>query len=489
MNYVFYDTESSGTSTRFDQVLQFAAVVTDEDFNEIDTLNVRCRLLPHVVPAVDALLVTGVNPYDLASQPLSAFEMACLVHEKMRTWGPAVYIGQNTLKFDEEILRETFYQNLLDPYVTTARGSIRADLLHILRAAHTADPDVIQITTTEKGNPSFKLDRIATLNGFPNHDAHDALGDVRATIYMARLIRERAPGTWGRMMSNADPKRAAELIERNRLVSLLTYFGKPKLVEATRLAAQPGNPKQVALFDVSVDPTPWLDLEAEDIARAMGWKGPKAAPVDTSAESEDEVLPPRGAQGPSPFHIVRTNAMPCVFVPGEPGAPVSDGDALERDVLIRRLDRIHGHPRFKDTVAAALELRSAFPKSPHIEEQIYDGFPSNEDKNRMRAFHATRSWAERLEIASGFQDIRLRKLGNRLIHANAPEVLPASLEAAATRAMVNDRILAQGKVPWTTLGAAKASLEGREDTAEIMEIRRWFAEFEEAVKARLEPVS
>ena len=60
---------------------------------------------------------------------------------------------------------------------------------------------------------------------------------------------------------------------------------------------------------------------------------------------------------------------------------------------------------------------------------------------------------------------------------------------AATRAMVNDRILAQGKVPWTTLGAAKASLEGREDTAEIMEIRRWFAEFEEAVKARLEPVS
>ena len=55
MPYVFYDTETTGTETAFDQILQFAAIKTDDDFNELDRINVRCRLLPHIIPAPGAL--------------------------------------------------------------------------------------------------------------------------------------------------------------------------------------------------------------------------------------------------------------------------------------------------------------------------------------------------------------------------------------------------------------------------------------------------
>ena len=51
MPYVFYDSETTGTETAFDQILQFAAIKTDDDFVELDRFNIRCRLLPHIVPA------------------------------------------------------------------------------------------------------------------------------------------------------------------------------------------------------------------------------------------------------------------------------------------------------------------------------------------------------------------------------------------------------------------------------------------------------
>ncbi|MEP0961043.1 MAG: exonuclease domain-containing protein [Roseobacter sp.] len=49
MNLVFYDTETTGTDTTFDQILQFTAILTDADLNELDRFETRCRLLPFVI--------------------------------------------------------------------------------------------------------------------------------------------------------------------------------------------------------------------------------------------------------------------------------------------------------------------------------------------------------------------------------------------------------------------------------------------------------
>ena len=48
--FVFYDLETTGISPAFDQALQFAAIVTDSDFNEIERVDLRCRLAPHILP-------------------------------------------------------------------------------------------------------------------------------------------------------------------------------------------------------------------------------------------------------------------------------------------------------------------------------------------------------------------------------------------------------------------------------------------------------
>ena len=100
MSYIFYDTETTGKVTAFDQILQFAAIKTDAELNVLDTFDVRCRLLPYIVPSPGALLVTGTTVADITTCPLSHFEMMRLVHAKMHRWseGGSIFVGWNSMK-------------------------------------------------------------------------------------------------------------------------------------------------------------------------------------------------------------------------------------------------------------------------------------------------------------------------------------------------------------------------------------------------------
>lgn len=50
MAFIFYDTETTGADRCFDQILQFAAVLTDDGLNVVDSFEIRSRLLPHIAP-------------------------------------------------------------------------------------------------------------------------------------------------------------------------------------------------------------------------------------------------------------------------------------------------------------------------------------------------------------------------------------------------------------------------------------------------------
>ena len=54
MNYVFYDFETTGTSTRYDQFHQLGAILTNSDFKELQRFEIRCRLAPHIIPGPKA---------------------------------------------------------------------------------------------------------------------------------------------------------------------------------------------------------------------------------------------------------------------------------------------------------------------------------------------------------------------------------------------------------------------------------------------------
>jgi exodeoxyribonuclease-1 len=91
--YVFYDLETTGISPAFDQPLQFAAIVTDLELNEIERVDIRGQISPHILPSPKALAVTGVRPSQLENNNLpSAFGFAQKIQKFTEEWAPLGYI-------------------------------------------------------------------------------------------------------------------------------------------------------------------------------------------------------------------------------------------------------------------------------------------------------------------------------------------------------------------------------------------------------------
>jgi len=430
MDFVFYDLETTGISPEFDQPLQFAAIWTDENFVEKDRVNIRCRLAPHILPSPQALVVTRVTPDQLTDPSLpSLLEFSQQVAEFTEQWAPAIWVGYNTIKFDEEVLRQTFYQNLSpNIYATQFNGNTRFDILPAVYAAYARHPDLLAWPTDDTGRRSFKLDRLAPANGFNAHHAHDALGDVEATIHIAHLIATRGPALWSELIDNAHKARVQAKLESFRPSELVTRFGggEPRSYVGCFCGYSHGNSAQAAFFDLdAADPSEFIEASDEAIFAA----------VDAT---------------PKIIRGVATNKAPALL---EHRAPSAEHR--------RRATIIANAPEFRKRVGAAMAARFVedpdAPPKP-VERQIYGEFYSNADKQLLQEFqHAT--WPRRQEIVASLSDTRLRQLGRRLVAFYSPELLTAD-EMALFKAYLRDKWSAPDapETEWMTFENAEAAL-------------------------------
>ena len=121
MNYVFYDLETTGRSVIWDQIIQVAAVLTDNNLNIIEKYEEKCRINSFCIPNPEAILVNKISTNTLLNANLSHYQLMLNIRNKFLKWSPAIFIGYNSIKFDEEFLRNSFFKNLFDPYITTKK--------------------------------------------------------------------------------------------------------------------------------------------------------------------------------------------------------------------------------------------------------------------------------------------------------------------------------------------------------------------------------
>ena len=118
MNYVFYDYETTGRSSTWDQVIQVGAILVNDNFQKLDTpFEARCSLKPGLVPEPKALIKNRTTPDMLRKTNLSHYEMMRQLIEVFKKWSPAIFIGYNNISFDSEFTRKSLFKNLFDPYI------------------------------------------------------------------------------------------------------------------------------------------------------------------------------------------------------------------------------------------------------------------------------------------------------------------------------------------------------------------------------------
>ena len=276
--FVFYDYETTGISPEYDQPLQFAAIITDLDFNEIERVDIRCQLSPHILPAPKALHVTGVNPNQLLNNNLpTAFEFAQTIQEFTQKWAPAIWIGYNTIQFDEKIMRQMFYQNLQpNIFATQFFDNSRLDVMKMVFAVFAENPDILEWPINEKGKINFKLDQLAPANGFKSHNAHDALGDVEATIFILNIIKTKAPELYEQLIETRNKSYNLRLLSSFKPVEVTFRFGGnlPKTYTGC-LCSIPSSNNRVGFFDLDQSDPMDVILGDNELIEAAMQKSPQ----------------------------------------------------------------------------------------------------------------------------------------------------------------------------------------------------------------------
>ena len=196
-SFFWHDYETFGRVPRRDRPSQFAGVRTDADLNEIgEPVMVFCQPAPDSLPDPESCLLTGILPQQCLAQGLPEHRFAATIEAELAQPG-TVGVGYNSIRFDDEVTRHLFWRNLMDPYAREYKNDCgRWDLLDTVRCMYALRPEGIEWPRHEDGRPSFKLEHLSAANGLLHEAAHDALSDVRATIALARKIRQAQPRLW-----------------------------------------------------------------------------------------------------------------------------------------------------------------------------------------------------------------------------------------------------------------------------------------------------
>ncbi|MES3023957.1 MAG: exodeoxyribonuclease I [Pseudomonadota bacterium] len=424
--FLWHDYETFGAQPRRDRPAQFAAIRTDAQLNEIGApIMLYCQPAPDFLPDPVSCLITGITPQQCLERGVPEHKFAAVIEAAFSEPG-TIGVGYNTIRFDDEITRFMFWRNLIDPYAREWQNNCgRWDLLDVVRMTYALRPEGMEWPLREDGRPSFKLEHLAKANGLLHEAAHDALSDVRATIALARLIRERQPKLFDFCLAlHKKDKVATEMGMHLAPSQRQPFLHVSGMFPAERgciglvwpLATHPTNKNEVLVWDCGYDPAELFGLDAATIRLRMFSK---------SAELPEGVTR-------LPIKSIHLNKSPMLVANVKTLTPA----------LAERwgIDLVQGHA-WAAAAAAGPDMgavwsevynRPAAAADTDVDEDLYNGFVNNNDRRKLASLRG--ETAERLAaLKPSFDDERLVELLFRYRARNFPHTLTAA-EAEAWEA-------------------------------------------------------
>ncbi|MFZ5960667.1 exodeoxyribonuclease I [Pseudomonas knackmussii] len=443
----WYDYETTGIDPRRDRPLQVAGIRTDEALNEIEApLNFYCRPSDDILPHPAACLITGITPQRLEADGLGEAEFMTRLHAELARPGTCV-AGYNTLRFDDEVTRYSLYRNFFDPYAREWQGgNSRWDLIDLVRTTFALRPEGIEWPRNEEGVVTLKLERLTEANGIEHGQAHDALSDVRATIALARLVRERQPKLYDylyRLRSKTAVLDQVRLLQPLVHVSGRFSAARNFLSVVLPLAWHPRNRNALIVCDLGLDPAPLLDLDGDALRSRLYTRREELA--------EGEL--------PVPLKLVHVNRCPVLAPMGVLREADRERLQIDLDGKLQRAELLRENKSVWQAKLASIYAEENFAASQDPEQQLYDGFIG--DRDRRLCEEVRRAEPARLGKEQWpFDDPRLGELLFRYRARNFPETL-SGLEQEQWREFCRCRLSLEEYGAPNTLGSFEVALAGQ----------------------------
>ena len=416
LTFLWHDYETFGATPRRDRPAQFAAIRTDAELREIgEPIMLYCRPANDFLPDPQSCLITGITPQQCLERGVPEHEFARQIEAAFSQPG-TVGVGYNTIRFDDEVTRFLFWRNLIDPYAREWQHNCgRWDLLDVVRMVYALRPEGIEWPTREDGKPSFRLDHLTAANGLAHAAAHDALSDVRATIALARLIRDKQPRLFdfclelrrkdrvaAEMGLHLDPAARQPFLHVSGMFPV--EYGCLGLVYP--LAQHPTNKNEVLVWDCRHDPSELFGLDVDTIRTRM---------FTRSSELPEGVTR-------LPIKSVHLNKSPML---------VSNLKTLRADLATRwdiDLERGRAHAalaaggRNMTAIWAEVFKKPGGAARMDVDEDLYGGFVGNADRRKLDSLRMEKP-AALASMRPSFEDERLSELLFRYRARNFPQTL------------------------------------------------------------------
>ncbi|CAM5221326.1 exodeoxyribonuclease I [Alishewanella longhuensis] len=395
----FYDFETWGADPKRDRPAQFAGIRTDLALNSISDPDMwYCQLANDYLPHPEAALITGLTPQLCNKKGLPETEFMQKILEKFSQPNTCV-LGYNSLRFDDEVTRYSLYRNFYEPYSREwQHGNSRWDLIDVVRACYALRPAGINWPIKEDGSPSFKLEDLTKANGLAHANAHDALADVYATIGIAKLIQTQQPKLFSYLFELRKKPKVSELIDVAGLTPLVHVSSKFPALQGcvswiVPLAFHPTNKNAVICYNLQSDPRPLLD---DDLATLQDKLYKKTADL---ADGEQRLG----------LKLVHLNKCPVLANAKTLTVERATELGIDRAACLANLEWLKQHRQIQQKVLELYQQPSDYPEETNPDYQLYAGFISDADKQKMLALHQQ----DPLTLAAAppvFVDERLNRL-------------------------------------------------------------------------------
>jgi len=317
-------------------------------------------------------LITGITPQQAEVRGVLEPEFAERVNAVMSVPGTCI-AGFNSIRFDDSFTRFLFYRNFFDAYAHEWRdGNTRWDLLDLARYTYALRPEGIEWPRRDDGAPSFKLTHLTAANGLAHANAHDALSDVRATIDLARLIRDKQQKLFAFAYSLRGKNAVRAFLDKEQAKPVLhtsgmfpAAFGHTTAIAV--LGVHPRMANRLIVADLRQDPKRLLETPVEVLLELLFTRG------------EDL---PEGVERPGikELHLNRAPLLAPLRVLDAAGAARLQ---LDLHACQRHFDFIVEHQAAFIALARSLYAAEPEPRALDAEAALYQGFIADADRARL----------------------------------------------------------------------------------------------------------
>ena len=435
-NFIAYDFETTGRDARFDQILQAGIVIFNNKFDKIESLNIKSRLNPDIVPSINALKVNKLKISNILSESNTYYQMLLDMNKFLSQYKNSYFVGFNSINFDEEFFRQILWEHFMFPYLTNTNGNSRLDIYNFVTMVHAFRSEKVNVQKNENGKINFKLENLAKANNFNSDNAHDAIADVEVTMDLMKMLVEKNADMYRYFLNNSIPNSVLKKIIQEKVFTLHSYlFNSHRIYMVKYLLKHPVYKSQVLAFDLKYDPSELINFSYEEL-------------YDTYKNK-------------SFFRKIKINKQPTIldYKFAKKHNPYSDFSDEEIELKCRQLD----NEEFLGNINRILEREAEeynenkSQVQPYEEETIYTKNLDYRDTTTMHKFHSE-NWDKKWVLAEKFSDSRLRFFAAKHIFRNRPSELPKKI-FSLLHSKISERLLSLESKKFTTIPAAMEEVD------------------------------